>query len=115
MVISHVKEVKGVKIEGLAAKGIQKKVLVSPAQGWQGYVMRSFELDKGGYTPRHTHPWPHINYITGGRGKLFLDGMEYALEEGSFAYIPSGKEHQFSQEGEETFSLLCIVPEEGEI
>ncbi len=114
MIVANVKEVEEVVIESAEAKGILKKVLVSPLHGWEGYVMRSFELKEGGYTPRHTHPWPHINYITRGQGMLFLEGREYSLEEGSFAYVPGGKEHQFRQQGEEPFQLLCIVPEEGD-
>jgi quercetin dioxygenase-like cupin family protein len=114
MIVAHAKDVEGTVIESAEAKGVMKKVLVSSLQGWEGYVMRSFEVKGGGYTPRHTHPWPHINYITEGKGILFLDGKEYSLKEGSFAYVPGGSEHQFCNREEESFHLLCIVPEEGD-
>ena len=48
------------------------KALISPAEGWDGYVMRVIELAQGGYSPRHTHEWPHINYILEGHGSLRL-------------------------------------------
>jgi hypothetical protein len=42
MIVGNVQEVKGVIIESAEAKGILKKVLISPSHGWEGYVMRSF-------------------------------------------------------------------------
>jgi quercetin dioxygenase-like cupin family protein len=114
MIVSHEKDVKGIKIESPQMKEVFKKVLISPEQGWEGYVMRQFELGEGGYTPRHTHAWPHIGYIVKGRGILHLDGKDYEVEEGSFAFVPGDKIHQFTNKGQETFAFLCIVPEEGD-
>lgn len=115
MIISHLNEIKGTKVEAPEVKNAVKKVLISPDNGWEGYVMRVFELGNGGQTPRHTHEWPHINYITGGKGILHLEGQDYDLEAGSFAYVPGGKLHQFQNKGNEPFSFICIVPEEGEV
>ncbi len=114
MIVSNIKDLAGVEIQGPEVKNALKKVLVSPDQGWEGYVMRLFELGASGYTPRHSHPWPHINYIVQGRGTLHLDGQDYELEAGSFAYVPGGKLHQFTNLSEEKFVFICIVPEEGD-
>lgn len=114
MIVSHEKNVKGITIESPQAKNVLKKVLISPGEGWEGYVMRQFELGAEGYTPRHTHPWPHIGYIVKGRGILHIDGKDYEVREGSFAYVPGDKIHQFTNKGRETFAFLCIVPEEGD-
>ncbi|WP_427339358.1 cupin domain-containing protein [Caloranaerobacter sp. DY30410] len=113
MIVSHVKNVEGIKIENPQVKDATMKVLISPKEGWEGHVMRVFELGKGGYTPRHSHDWPHINYIIRGKGMLHLDGKDYELEPGSFAYVPAGKIHQFKNIGEEEFAFICIVPEKG--
>jgi quercetin dioxygenase-like cupin family protein len=91
MIVSHLRDVKGVNVEGTQVRNAVKKVLISPAEGWEGYVMRSFELGEGGYTPRHSHSWPHINYIIKGWGTLHVDGQDYSIEEGSFAYVPADK------------------------
>ena len=114
MIISHERDVLGTKMDNEQIKNAVKKVLVSPEQGWEGYVMRQFELGKGGYTPRHTHPWPHINYILAGKGTLHLDGQDYVLEAGSFAFVPNNKLHQFTNTGDDRFVFICIVPEEGD-
>ncbi len=93
---------------------VVKRVLVSPAEGWDGWVMRLFEVAPGGHTPRHSHDWPHINFVASGAGELFLDGSIHALAAGSYAYVPGGHEHQFRAAGEETLSFVCIVPVEGD-
>ena len=76
--------------------------------------MRLFDVEPGGHTPRHTHDWPHINFVAGGRGVLFLDGEEHPLEAGAYAYVPSGHEHQFRAAPEAPLSFVCIVPEAGD-
>ncbi|RKD33934.1 cupin domain-containing protein [Thermohalobacter berrensis] len=114
MIVSHEKDLEGKRIEGEGIKKAIKKVLISPEEGWEGHVMRVFELEEGGHTPKHTHPWPHINYIVRGKGILHLDGKDYEVEEGSFAYVPSNKIHQFSNRGKDNFAFICIVPEEGD-
>ncbi len=115
MIVSHVEDVKGIEVQAPGVKGTARKVLISPAEGWEGYVMRVFDVDKDGNTPRHSHDWPHINYVLKGDGILYLDGVEHRIKEGSFAYIPGGKEHNFRNTGTERLSLICIVPEEGDV
>jgi quercetin dioxygenase-like cupin family protein len=98
--------------EGL--REVTKRVLVSPDDGWDGWVMRLFDVGPGGHTPRHTHAWPHINFVASGTGELFLDGDTHALAAGSYAYVPGGHEHQFRASSDETLSFVCIVPAEGD-
>lgn len=114
MIVSHERDILGTRIDNDQIKNAVKKVLISPIQGWEGYVMREFELGQGGYTPSHTHPWPHIIYILNGKGTLHLDGQDYLLEAGSFAFVPSNKLHQFTNTGIDGFVFICIVPEEGD-
>ncbi len=95
-------------------KNVTKTTAISPSQGWEGWVMRIFTLGSEGFSPRHTHPWPHINYIIEGTGTLFLDGNENPVEQGDTAYIPAGEEHQFKNTGKGNLSFICIVPEEGD-
>ncbi len=115
MFVEISKNIKGVKIDAPGVVNATKQVLVGPQQGWEGWVMRLFTLGGGGHTPKHSHPWPHINYITAGKGILYLDGKEHEVEAGFTAYIPGGAEHQFRNNSGEDFSFICIVPEEGDV
>lgn len=107
------RDVLGVTVQHPEAKGATMKVLVGPDFGWDNHVMRLFELAPGGYTPRHAHEWPHINYIVSGKGTLFLNGEENELDAGGYAYVPAGEIHQFQNTGAEPFQFICIVPKEG--
>lgn len=114
MIVSHVRDVVGTRPSGPELNNVLRKMLISPKEGWDGHVMRLFELGEGGFTPKHTHDWPHINFIISGKGNLHLDGTNYEVEEGSFAYVPGGKIHQFSNTSAVPLAFICIVPEEGD-
>jgi len=113
MIISHQDLLEGQKFDSNGAKGVLRKVLICQNEGWNDYVMRLFEVEAGGHSPKHSHPWPHIVYVTGGTGNLYFDGKDHELRSGSFAYVTENKEHQFSNRGSEKLSFICIVPPEG--
>ena len=113
MIVSNEKEVLAVKTDMPGVKDAAMKALVGPEQGWEDHVMRVVEVGRDGFTPRHAHPWPHINYMLEGNGVLYLDGREHEVAPGAYAYIPAGKEHQFRNAGSGTFRFICIVPKEG--
>lgn len=101
-----------VKMDGV--KNAFKQTAITEKEGWQGWAMRIFTLGEEGHTPRHTHEWPHINYIVKGKGTLFMDGEEKVVQAGDAAYVPAGELHQFRNAGKEDFAFMCIVPEEGD-
>jgi quercetin dioxygenase-like cupin family protein len=91
------------------------KVLISSVEGWNDHVMRIVELGEDGYSPKHAHDWPHINYMIEGKGVLHMDGEDHTVEAGSFAYVPAGALHQYRNTGGTPFRFICIVPTEGHI
>jgi quercetin dioxygenase-like cupin family protein len=109
--LNQLKDTLGKAVLNPDAKDASMKVLVGTNEGWN-HVMRVFELEVGGYTPKHTHDWPHINYVLEGTGVLFLNGVENKVEAGSYAYIPSNELHQFKNVGNSVFKFICIVPSE---
>ncbi|MDD2587139.1 MAG: cupin domain-containing protein [Syntrophomonadaceae bacterium] len=114
MFVGKIDDIEKIQVSAPGAANAIKQSLIGPAQGWEGWVMRLFTLESKGHTPRHSHPWPHINYIVGGQGTLFLEGKEYTVETGGIAYVPGGGEHQFTNLTDKEFSFICIVPEEGD-
>ncbi len=113
MIVANEKNLTAKVLSGDAVKNAAMKVLVSPEEGWDSHVMRIIELGEGGFSPRHDHPWPHINYMIEGEGTLHIDGEDIRVEAGSYAYVPAGKLHQFQNTGKGTFRFICIVPKEG--
>lgn len=107
-------DVAATAMAGDGIEGVVKRVLVSPEQGWDGWVMRLFDVQPGGHTPRHAHDWPHINFVASGGGVLLLDGVEHPIAAGAYAYVPAGHEHQFRAAADAPLSFVCIVPEGGD-
>lgn len=114
MFVGKVSDIKEFKLNSPELLNAYKKTLIGPGQGWEGWVMRLFTLRDKGYSPRHTHPWPHINYVVSGTGILYLNGEEHPLESGAVAYVPAGALHQFTCTGRDDLAFICIVPEEGD-
>lgn len=113
MFIANSELIKALAINNPNANGAAMKVLIGAAEGWDSHVMRLLELDEGGYSPKHSHPWPHINYVLEGEGTLFASDAEQPIIKGSIAYIPSGELHQFKNIGQGKLVFICIVPKEG--
>jgi quercetin dioxygenase-like cupin family protein len=113
MVVSNESQVTASVMNFPNVKNAAMKVLVGAQQGWTDHVMRVVELGPEGYSPQHSHDWPHINYMLDGSGVLFIDGEEYPVEKGAYAFVPANAEHQFRNTGSSPFRFICIVPKEG--
>ena len=111
--VGHLKDLVAKQLNSPLVKNAGMKVLVSPEEGWDSHVMRVVELNKDGYSPKHNHPWPHINYMIEGNGILMIDGVDHVVSAGSYAFVPGGSLHQFRNNGEVPFKFICIVPKEG--
>ena len=115
MIVANEKDAHAMTMESPEVKAAAIKALISPREGWDGYVMRVIELGEGGYSPKHTHDWPHINFVLEGSGSLYINGEDSAIEAGSYAYVPAGSLHQYKNEGSGMFRFICIVPQEGHV
>ena len=115
MIVAKEKDVQPIVMESPEVKNAAMKALISAKEGWDGYVMRVIELGESGYSPKHTHDWPHINYVLEGKGTLHMDGKDTQVEAGSYAYVPAGTHHQYRNAGSGTFRFICIVPQEGHV
>lgn len=113
MIVSNEKKIAANPMNHPEVKAAAMKVLIGAQQGWPDYVMRMVELGEDGYSPKHAHPWPHINYMLEGRGVLHMDGQDQSVESGSYAFEPAGTLHQFRNAGSGQFRFICIVPKEG--
>lgn len=111
--INHLDQTDKKYIDHPSAKHAYMKVLVSDKDGWDDHVMRVVEVEKDGFTPKHQHPWPHINYVIQGQGEIFIDGKANPVKAGSYAFVPDNALHQFRNTGDDVFKFICIVPKRG--
>lgn len=113
MIVGNFNDLMASEITSNEAKNAAMKVLVSPSEGWEDHVMRVVELEAEGFSPKHQHDWPHINYVIEGEGTLLIGDTLHTLKAGSYAFVPSNTLHQFSNTGSSPFKFICIVPVRG--
>lgn len=111
--VGHIRDVKDIVFSAPLAKHASMKALISSEEGWKDHVMRVVALEKEGYSPKHQHPWPHINYVIEGEGEIEIGGVIHPVSSGSYAFVPGDTLHQFRNRGEKPFRFICIVPTEG--
>lgn len=113
MVIKKLGEVPFSELKGY--ESMTKQIVLGPEDGSNEIVLRYFRLAPGGSSPRHSHDFPHLVKVEGGRGIVIdADGHESPLESGDFVYVDDNEVHNFRNAGRESFDFVCIVPKRGE-
>lgn len=101
-------ELENVKIEG--AKCVKVRWAITKDDGAPNFAMRVFEIEKGGHTPYHTHPYEHEVYILEGKGILKFEDKEFTFEKGYVIFVDPGKIHGFYNTGNSTLKFICLIP-----
>jgi len=92
------------------ARGVKIRWLITEAMGAEHFVMRHFEIEPSGYTPRHEHAWEHEVFILSGTGHVLEGDAEQAFGPGDVIFVPPGERHQFRNTGRQPVALLCLIP-----
>ncbi|MDD3776699.1 MAG: cupin domain-containing protein [Actinomycetota bacterium] len=113
MIIKRRSEFKPEIMNDNQIRGVKFYPLITAQDGAPNFAMRVFEVEPGGYSPRHSHKWEHEIYV--------IEGSGYAVKENGV--IPIGKDdcilvepselHQIKA-GEEGITFICVVPHEGQ-
>ncbi len=99
-----------VQMEGV--EGASMAIMVGREDGAPNFALRSFAVEPGGHTPRHSHDYEHEVFVVAGSGTILLEGAERPIRQGDVIYVPADEEHQFKATGELPLQFLCIVPVE---
>ncbi len=98
---------------GPQAPGVSVRVLISDSQdGAPVYNMRMIEVEPGGYTPLHRHPYEHENYVLEGQGESVIDGVVQPISPGDVILVPPDALHQYRNAGHNLLRFLCSIPVE---
>ncbi|QDU94848.1 cupin domain-containing protein [Lignipirellula cremea] len=101
-------EQKPVEMEG--SQGCQVRSLLSSGDGAPNFAMRQFEVEPGGYTPRHSHPYEHEVFVLEGEGLVLEGSVEHRLQAGDVVLVTPDEIHQFKNTGQTPLKFLCLVP-----
>ncbi len=97
-----------VSMEG--AHGCHVRWLIGRSDNAPNFAMREFEVEAGGYTPRHHHPYEHEVYVLEGEGIVIEGDREHRLRAGDVVYVKPDEVHQFRNTGSKPLKFLCLVP-----
>jgi quercetin dioxygenase-like cupin family protein len=92
------------------ASKLKVRWLITKEIGAPNFAMRLFEMETGGNSPLHTHPWEHEVFILEGEGTVFGGREERALKAGDVVFVPPNEEHQFRSSNRKPLKFLCLVP-----
>ncbi len=116
MKIVHLDQVPKVLVETEGAKNAFKQIPISRNDGAPNFSFRVFTLEPKGYTPKHRHPYEHVNYIISGKGTIYSEEKgELEIQAGDFILVLPDELHQYKNTSEsEPFVMICAVPKEFE-
>lgn len=92
------------------SNGCTVRWLVGEADGAPNFAMREFEVQPGGFTPRHSHPYEHEVFVLQGQGEVFEGDVAHAFRAGDVIYVAPDEVHQFRNTGSSPLKFLCLVP-----
>ena len=97
-------------VEDPGASKTTVRWLISRPEGAPNFAMRSFEVQPGGSTPLHEHPWEHEVYILDGRAEVVAESGPTAVNPGDAVLVLPGERHQFRNVGATLARFLCLIP-----
>ncbi len=97
-----------VTMEG--SHGCTVRWLLAESDGAPNFAMRQFEVEPGGYTPRHHHPYEHEVFVLEGTGIVMQGDQEHPLRAGDVVLVQPDEVHQFRNTSEVPLKFLCLIP-----
>ncbi len=112
MLARRADEVPWTTVAADGAVGCRMRKLVTATDGAPTFAMRQFEVDPGGCTPHHSHPWEHEVYILGGCGVVRRQVGETPIQAGMAVFVQPDETHSFHNTADEPLTFLCLIPVE---
>lgn len=109
MKILHYRDVEA-EDAGEGTSRLTVRWLITKEEGAENFAMRLFEMEAGGYSPFHSHPWEHEVFILEGKGIVVGGDKEREFEAGDVIFIPPDEKHQFKNNSGKTVKFLCLIP-----
>jgi len=108
--VLHYKDVKAEEAKEEGASKLKVRWLITKEVGAPNFAMRLFEVEPGGYSPLHSHPWKHEVFILEGEGTIVSEDEEKKVSAGDAILVLPNELHQFKNNGKKTLKFLCLVP-----
>lgn len=110
MIIQYYKDVETIIPNETGISGVKMRKVIAEKEGAKNFIMRVFDIEPNGYTPRHKHDWEHEVFVLNGKGKAIGSEGEREVNRGDVIFVLGGEEHQFINIGNETLEFICLIP-----
>jgi quercetin dioxygenase-like cupin family protein len=110
MTVQHYEQVAAAPVDMPGAAGCRVRWLVGEKDGAPTFAMRQFEVEAGGYTPKHSHDFEHEVFVLEGTGTLIEGELEQPLGPGDVVFVRPNEIHQFRNTGGAPLKFLCLIP-----
>ncbi len=110
MKVINYKDVLPIAMDSETVKHVTGRVMIGKEDGAKNFCMRVFEIQKDGYTPKHSHNWEHEVFVHTGQGEVFIKDTWHPVSSGHAVFIPAHVEHQFRNTHDAAFTFVCVVP-----
>lgn len=85
------------------------KELTEEETGDQGFNMKIFKMNPGGYSPLHSHASQHRLFIVDGKGTVFNGQEATEIKADDIVYITPNEPHQLRTVGEKPLKFICLT------
>ena len=110
MKVNHYEATPSQPVDMEGSSGCHVRWLVGEKDGAPNFAMRQFEVEPGGYTPRHHHPYEHEVFVLEGEGQVFEGDTPHPLKAGDVILVVPDEVHQFRNTGDRSLKFLCLIP-----
>lgn len=110
MKVTPVGKVEQQVVEMPGSRGCHVRWLIGKQDAAPNFAMREFEVDPGGHTPRHFHPYEHEVYVVSGKGTVLEGEIPHPITAGDVILVRPDEVHQFRNDHDEPLRFLCLIP-----
>lgn len=110
MKVTNLTQIHQKPVEMPGASGCHVRWLIGREDQAPNFAMREFQVDPGGHTPRHHHPYEHEVYVVEGEGIIFEGDTAHSIKAGDVILVQPDEVHQFRNESDRPFRFLCLIP-----
>ena len=110
MKVTHRDNVPQKPVEMPGSSGCHVRWLIGKEDNAPNFAMREFQVDPGGHTPRHFHPYEHEVYVVQGQGTIFECDTQHPIKAGDVILVSPNEVHQFRNDHDQPLKFLCLIP-----
>jgi quercetin dioxygenase-like cupin family protein len=112
MKVQHYGEIAPLSVAGIeeTTQGLTIRRVIDEVDGAGDFMMDIFEIEAGGWTGLHQHPWEHQVFVVTGEGEVTGPPGTTPFGPGQVIFIAPDEEHQFRNTGAGAVLFVCSIP-----